>query len=348
MDRKRGQHEQRRQSRGDRIVSVIELLAELRNLDAHIVLDGERLRLNAPAGALTDAHREQLQRRKAEIVEFLRAAQLLAGQQRAIVPLQPHGTRTPLFAVAGHNGDVFCYRALAQHLGTDQPFFGLQPPGLEEGTQPLDQVEDLASYFAAQIREFWPQGPYTIVGFCAGGTVAFELARQLTASGLAVTNVVMFGAPFCTSYRKLPQLMANTAYFVRRSGVHARELLAMPMSDRRRYFAARVHALQPAAPAPPSDPVLARRLLVEEATMAAVRRYEPQRFNGHVDLMLPCQSWKRSSDAALRWSRIAASSAEFVGPDDCNGDNMLLPEHAATFAALFRKAREQHSRGRAS
>jgi thioesterase domain-containing protein len=325
---------------------VVEFLAELRGLDAHVALDGDRLRLNAPAGVLTEAHREQLQRRKAEIVEFLRAAQQLAGQQRAIVPLQPRGPHTPVFAVAGHGGDVFCYRALSQHLGTDQPFFGLQPPGLEEGTEPLTRVEDLAAYFGTQIREFRPRGPYTIAGFCAGGTVAFELARQLTLSGQAVTNLVLFGAPFCTSYRKLPQLMANSAYLARRSVVHARTLLTMPTADRRRYFAEKVRALQPADTVAPTDPVLARRGLVEEATMAAVRKYEPESFNGHIDLMLPCAAWKHSPDAPLRWSRIAASNSEFIGPDDCNGDNMLLPEHAAKFAELFKNAREQHSRGR--
>ncbi len=55
----------------------------------------------------------------------------------ARLPLEAAGTRTPIFAVGGHNGDVFTYRALALHLGPDQPFFGLQPPGLEEGSQPL-------------------------------------------------------------------------------------------------------------------------------------------------------------------------------------------------------------------
>lgn len=326
--------------------SVIDLLAELRALDVHVLLDGDRLRLNARAGALTDIHREQLQQRKAEIVEFLRTAQQLASQQRAIVPLQPDGTRAPVFAVAGHNGDVFCYRALAGHLGADQPFFGLQPPGLEEGSEPLDDVGDLAGYFAKQIREFLPLGPCIIAGFCAGGTVAFELARQLSQAGQPVSNLVLFGAPFCTSYRKLPQLIANGSYLARRSIAHARTLLALPASDRRRYFSERMRALQqPAEALTPTDPVVARRGLVEEATMAAVRKYEPDWFDGHIDLMLPCESWKHSPDAPLRWSKISASCAQFVGPDDCNGDTMLLPEHAATFARLFKHAREQHSRG---
>src|ERR1700752_2420419 len=127
-------------------MSIAELLTELRKLDAHVMLDGDRLRLNAPAGALTDQHKRQLQSRKQEIVDFLRSAQQLVSQQRALLPLTAHGTQIPISAVAGHNGDVFCYRALAEQLGSDQTFFGLQPPGLEEGTEPLTSVAGLAEY----------------------------------------------------------------------------------------------------------------------------------------------------------------------------------------------------------
>lgn len=326
-------------------MSVAELLAELQALDVHVVLDGDRLRLNARAGVLTDTHRQQLQQRKAEIVEFLRTAQQLAGQQRAIVPLQPEGTHTPVFAVAGHNGDVFCYRSLAHHLGTAQPFFGLQPPGLEEGSAALDDVSALADYFAVQIREFQPVGPYVIAGFCAGGTVAFELARQLSQSGQEVLRLVLFGSPYCTSYRKLPQLLATSSHLARRSLVHARTLITLPAAERRRYLSERMHALQQPETVAANDPVMARRARVEEATMTAVRKYDPDRFAGHIDLMLPCESWKHSSDAPLRWSKLATSCTQFVGPDDCNGDTMLRPEHAATFAKLFEQARQQSVRG---
>src|SRR2546427_7475953 len=35
---------------------------------------------------------------------------------------------------------------------------GLQPPGLDGRSEPLTRVEDLAAYFAAQIRTFHPNG----------------------------------------------------------------------------------------------------------------------------------------------------------------------------------------------
>jgi thioesterase domain-containing protein len=338
---------------------VAELLSELRRLDAHVVLDGDRLRLNAPTGVLTERHRQELRSRKQEIVDFLRAAQQLASQQRALIPLSAEGSGIPIFAVAGHNGDVFCYRAIAGQLGSDQPFYGLQPPGYDEGTEPMRSVGSLAEYFARQIRAFRPNGPMTIAGFCAGGTVAFELARQLEADGADVRNLVHFGAPYATSYRRLSQLIATSAYLAQRSVVHARALVTS--SDRAHYLADRLRVFRtgsgaepeaapeaaPEAPseAAPEDPVLARRAAVEVATMAAVRDYTPQSFDGHLDLMIPCAAWKSSFDAPLRWRNLVRTSAEFVGPDDCNGDIMLLPEHAPTFAAFLKEA-QRHALAR--
>ena len=64
------------------------------------------------------------------------------------MPLQAQGRGAPVFGVPGHNGDVFCYRALARELGDEHPFFGLQPPGVDGQRAPLTRVEDIAAYFA--------------------------------------------------------------------------------------------------------------------------------------------------------------------------------------------------------
>jgi thioesterase domain-containing protein len=317
-------------------VTVADLLAELRELDVHVALDDDRLALNAPAGVLTDEHKRDLTLHKPQIIAFLRDAKLLTAQQRAIVPLGATGTRTPIFAVAGHNGDVFAYRGLAEHLGQDQPLFGLQPPGLEENSEPLTSVEALAHYFADQIRAFRPVGAMSIAGFCAGGTIAYELARALVDSGANVTNLIMFGAPFCTSYRS-SQPMAKARHF---TVTHARALLTAPSAEAR-LLADRARTLMPRDSAP--DPVLIRRGAVEEATMAAVRAYTPQPSGIHIDFMIPCESWKRSADDPLRWSGFGGTNTVFVGPDRCNGDIMLKPEYAATFAAFVSAAQQRHA-----
>ncbi len=55
-------------------VTLIELLARLRSLDIKLWAEGDRLRFNAPTGALTPALRETLTARKAEILAFLHQA----------------------------------------------------------------------------------------------------------------------------------------------------------------------------------------------------------------------------------------------------------------------------------
>jgi thioesterase domain-containing protein len=325
-------------------VTTADLLAQLRELDVRVSLDGDRLRLNAPVGVLTDDHKRDLVQRKHEVIAFLREAQRLASQQRAIVPLEAAGTRTPIFAVAGHNGDVFAYRALARHLGADQPFFGLQPPGLDEGSEPLTSIEELAGYFAEQIRAVQPAGPVSIAGYCAGGSIAFELAHQLLRSGVAVTNLILFGAPYCTFYRRLQWTVAVLRHFGGRSLMHARVLRTIPVGERSRYLAQRVSQLAEHAaslrqrPAATTDPVLVRRAAVVQATLAAARAYVPKPCDIHIDFMLPCASWQRSPTRPLRWSRFARSTAIFAGPDGCSSDTMLLPENVATFAAFVAQA----------
>ena len=317
---------------------IQKLLAELRGRGIHLRAEGDRLRCSAPAGTLTSELRDELQRRKGEILEFLRAADELAQRPRAVVPLEPRGTRTPVFAVAGHNGDVFCYRALAQRLGDDQPFYGLEPPGLDGRHEPLRRVEDLAAYFAEQVRAFQPNGPYILAGFCAGGTVVFELARQLSRGGASVRFVALFGCPDPTWYRRPSQLAWRLRQQMRRVAGHARAFWSLSWRELGGYIAERRRQrreLRAAAQAAALDPVLVRRAAVERATIAAIRRYRPAPFLGRLSLFLPSRDWLPSATPV--WTSLAQRTHEYVGPSGCDNDTMLREPFATQFAALFRR-----------
>jgi len=319
-------------------VSVAAFLSELRDRDIQIRAEGERLKCNAPAGVVTPELREQLQQHKAEILKFLRGAEALARQERAIIPLQPRGERIPIFGVGGHNGDVFCYRALAQHLGESQPFFGLQPPGLDGHSEPLARVEELAAYFAAQIQKFQPDGPYVIVGYCAGCTIAFELARQLLQRGAAIRFVALFGPYFFSSNR----LFQRLAHWRQRLASHVHALALLPsFGARRRYLAERLRkgamSLISNSPPPTNDPELVLRAKVENVTMAAVHRYTPRYFDGRVNLFLPSRQWARFYNAPRSWRSVSQLTEDYFGPDHCDASNMLLEPHAKAMADLFQR-----------
>lgn len=317
----------------------LDFLMQLRERDIQVWADGDRLRCNAPAGALTPELRQELQQRKHEILKFLRSAETLAGQQRAIVPLQSNGAAAPIFAAPGHNGDVFCFRSLAQHLGPDQPFFGLQPPGLDGHGKPLERIEDLASYFAGQIRSLHPQGPCIIAGYCAGGTIAFELARQLLQNGVDVRLLALFGSPFPTWYRFLPQLRELFARTKDRAVRHTRAMLTLPAKKRREYIAERLHSRHAGqtAAAATKDPVLLWREKVGKATLAAIRRYQPAPFSGRLGLFWPSLEWPTARHALAMWLSHSPGAEKFFGPDGCDGAVMLREPHVAVFAKLFKQ-----------
>ena len=322
-------------------MSAATLLADLRRRDIRVWADGSDLHVSAPPGTLTPELRVRLRQHKREILQLLASGQTLAAQQRAIVPLQRAGTRTPIFGVPGHNGDVFCYRALAQALGEEQPFFGLQSPGLDGVGKPLRRVEDLAAYFAAQIRAFQPQGPYVIAGFCAGGTVAFELAQQLQRSGAQVSFVALFGSPYPSYFQLRTQLWLRLLSQAKRARNALRALVGS--EARRRFFANKLRdhqARRAAARTAARDAVLLRRREVERATLSAIRRYWPSRFTGRVCLFLAGKQWQRSGVAALRWRAVAQQVEEYSGPEVSLGHDMLRV-HAAAFAELFRRCRDQ-------
>lgn len=332
-------------------MSLPVFLADLRARDIQVWIEGERLQCAAPGGALTPELRHELQQRKGEILQFLRSAEALARQPCAVVPLQPNGARIPVFAVPGHNGDVFCYRALVRHLDADQPFFGLQPPGLDGGSPPLRRVEALAAYFAAQIRAYRPEGPCIVAGFCAGGVTAFELARQLLREGPPVRFLALFGAPYPAIYRRLRMLRARLGHQMGLLTLHSRALSSLPPGEWRSHIAAtlRERRAQAAAEGPaPDDAVLALRAAVERAAVAAARRYTPGRFPGRVSLFLPCRAWVHSGKEPLRWQSLAQDAEVCYGPDGCNGDNMLREPFAPAFAELFTQCRERNESERES
>ncbi len=105
---------------------------------------------------------------------------------RCLVPIQPKGTRPIFFCVHGISGQVLSFRDLARHLGTDQPFYGIQSVGLDGVETPLTRIEDMAARYLAEIRQIQPTGPYYFGGYSMGGRIACEMARRLRAAGEVV------------------------------------------------------------------------------------------------------------------------------------------------------------------
>lgn len=323
-------------------MTVASLLAELRNRDIQVWVEDDQLRCNAPVGVLTPDLRDVLRQRKHDMIEFLRSAHALAQQQRGIVPLQQRGNRAPVFAVPGHNGDVFLYRALSQQLGIDQPFFGLEPPGLDGQSEPLTSVEALASYFAEQIRSFRADGPFVIAGYCAGATIAFELARQLQQQGTEIRSVIFFAGCYPTWYRPLPQLRERVALRTKRAFNHVRKIVSLPNNRRRAYITDELRRRK-ANGLTAEDPIMTLRERLKRITARAVSEYVPRHFGGRLFQILPSSDCVLPREATERWQTVAPNLEEHCGPSGAEGDVMLLDPFVNAVAEVVRHCGERNA-----
>ena len=125
-------------------------------------------------------------------------AKELAGQKShpydTLIPIQPAGSEAPFFCVHGGEGGTLFLHRLAGHLGTKQPFYGLQAEGLDGKEISTTTVEQMANHYLSEIRKIQAHGPYRIGGYCFGGLVAFEMAHQLRRDGEQVALLALFSA----------------------------------------------------------------------------------------------------------------------------------------------------------
>lgn len=125
----------------------------------------------------------------------------------AIVEVQKgSATKRPFFFLHGDfNGGGFYCLNLARGLGSDQPFFAVQPHGLDGGSVP-STIEAMAESQLLALRAFQPAGPYLLGGYCNGGTIAFEMARQLQSQGERIDLLVLL----CSSARNARFKLLNS------------------------------------------------------------------------------------------------------------------------------------------
>jgi thioesterase domain-containing protein len=113
-----------------------------------------------------------------------------------LIPLQPHGSQTPLFFVPAGYGDMFAFQDIAHAIGADQPVYGLQPASAKK-VKTIRQMSifRLVSEYISEIKKVQPDGPYLLSGYSVGAIIAVELARELMRQGNVVGLLVIFDPP---------------------------------------------------------------------------------------------------------------------------------------------------------
>jgi len=227
-----------------------------------------------------------------------------------LVAINDRGSNPPFFCVHPIFGVVFPYYKLAAELGTDQPFYALQPRGIDGECSPLTSIEEMAAFYIAAVREVQPQGPYFLGGWSFGGLVAFEMAKQLQKAGdrvalLAVldtlapipANQISFwdGCKYLltTGLRSVWPLLLD--YF---------RLLAASNNFLGKSFAARIAQL---------NKVIKPIFAVFQANSQATLAYAPQIYENKITLVRSTSQISTGDrDFTLGWSELTNDKVEVI------------------------------------
>lgn len=115
-----------------------------------------------------------------------------------IFPVREAGTSKQLFCIPPDGTEGLLFRRLATYLYGQMDLSIVRPANTFHSFA-LFSLEREGEEVAALIRRSQPEGPYYVSGFCYGGVVAFEAARQLSKEGqdvrLILYDAVMPGYP---------------------------------------------------------------------------------------------------------------------------------------------------------
>ena len=218
---------------------------------------------------------------------------------QSLIAIQAQGSKPPFFCVHGAGGHVLGFKALARHLGNEQPFYGLEAPGRDGEQRPLKRVEDLAARYIEEIRGQQPEGPYYLGGLSMGGTVAFEMAQQLRKQGQEVGLVVLLDSTTPMNVRKNGwHPVQRFVRISRRVAHYSRNLLQLGPRQQIRYVKesvkARIHPYS----------------VIRQENSRAKSRYVPNRYQGPITLLWAKERPVGSTDRRLGWRDLATGGLD--------------------------------------
>jgi thioesterase domain-containing protein len=97
------------------------------------------------------------------------------------------GAGDPLFCIHPASGFAWQYSALLRYLPASLPVVGLQSPRPHGAIAVSADLDAVCEQHLAQLRQIQPTGPYRILGYSLGGTIAHGIAARLQQAGEAVS-----------------------------------------------------------------------------------------------------------------------------------------------------------------
>ncbi|WPD23243.1 MAG: amino acid adenylation domain-containing protein [Candidatus Electrothrix scaldis] len=244
----------------------------------------------------------------------------------SLVPIRASGEKKTFFLIPGGGGghsEFIIYEGLARQLDTEQPVYMLLAQGLDDGRNPHTTVEEMASDYLDEIRLIQPEGPYLLGGECIGGTVAFEMARQLRAKGEEVGLLVLMDTAYPTGRRLFFHHLVRS--WINRVRQHrATEYLVGNAKKN-------IRKIVPGTPPKEVSPEMQfknRKRMFKKNYIEVTKNYRKKFYSGRLVLLLCEENYTRNSFSD--WGTLAEQGAEIY---TVPGDHLsYLREHVHTTA----------------
>jgi thioesterase domain-containing protein/acyl carrier protein len=212
-----------------------------------------------------------------------------------------HGTRCPHFWIHGW-AELLSTRS---YFDADQPVFQIQDP-LARRWQVKPTLELTARRYVEELRRIQREGPYQLIGYSFGGVIAYEMARQLLASGERVNFLGLLDTPapgyvfplparlrmHTANAAQLSRMLAELRARSRLRGTYIRHTLTA--ITRHRWLRWLLKRL-------PHD----WRVPTPPGSIARIH-YRPSSYPGQIVLFWATEGWaRRSRTPDLGWARLA-------------------------------------------
>jgi amino acid adenylation domain-containing protein len=243
-----------------------------------------------------------------------------------LVPIQPKGSRLPLFFVHAIGGNVLNYVRLAKGFRADQPIYGLQAVGLDGLAPPLESVPDMAARYVAEMRKVQPHGPYFLAGGSMGGAIAYEIAQQLSDDGEPIGMLALFDT-YGPANRRLETAGRQPVTLARVWGAVRNRLLRA--ADRVRVRHARKHGQ-----ALPYD---LRHREIKRVHGRAYLAYVPAPFNATITLFRATHQPADVVDRTLGWGDSAIGGIDVIDIPGHHDNLVEQPELLEQLQAVLRR-----------
>jgi amino acid adenylation domain-containing protein len=108
-----------------------------------------------------------------------------------LLPIRTTGSQAPLFCFHPIVGLAWSFTGLASRLSPEIPIYGIQTPALSGDDTLEESITAVAERYLAEIRTVQSEGPYRLLGWSFGGTVAQTVASMLREAGETVELVAI-------------------------------------------------------------------------------------------------------------------------------------------------------------